>query len=164
MAFPRLRPFLSVCACHVCTHLLVGIARYTRSSPLDSYYTIAIASTSAEDSLLRCTALQLWGPVSPSTANQGLANAVFGIYEETGKSNTYINNKVIPYPFPVGSGGAREAPLQSALADGFHASGSFIGPTLIGNTFINMGDDGIAIHGRYYLVVRVSHPMLTQHH
>ena len=90
--------------------------------------------------------------------------AVFGIYEETGKSNTYINNKVIPYPFPVGSGGMREMPLQSSLADGFHSSGSFIGPTLIGNTFLNMGDDGIAIHGRYYLVVAVSHPMLTQHH
>ncbi|CAL8472258.1 g11800 [Coccomyxa elongata] len=83
---------------------------------------------------------------------------IFGIYEETGKSNTYINNKVIPYPFPVGSGGAREAPLQSALADGFHASGSFIGPTLIGNTFLNMGDDGIAIHGRYYLVVGTDKP------
>ncbi|BDA47298.1 hypothetical protein COCOBI_10-1440 [Coccomyxa sp. Obi] len=83
---------------------------------------------------------------------------IFGIYEETGSRNTYINNKVIPYPFPVGSGGTREAPLQSALADGFHSSGSFVGPTLIGNTFLNMGDDGIAIHGRYYLVVATDKP------
>lgn len=81
--------------------------------------------------------------------------AVFGIYEETGAGNVYINNKVVPYPGPVGSGGAREAPLQSSLADGFHSSGSFRGPTLIQNTFTNMGDDGIAIHGRYYLVVGV---------
>lgn len=38
---------------------------------------------------------------------------------------------------------------------GFHASTSFIGPNLINNTFLNNGDDGIAIHGRYYLVVAV---------
>ena len=38
---------------------------------------------------------------------------------------------------------------------GFHASTSFVGPTLINNTFSNNGDDGIAIHGRYYLVVAV---------
>ena len=88
--------------------------------------------------------------------DRGEVCAVFGIYEETGKRNTYINNKVVPYPFPVGSGGAREAPLQSSLADGFHSSGSFTGPTLIGNTFTNMGDDGIAIHGHFYLVVGVS--------
>ena len=30
-----------------------------------------------------------------------------------------------------------------------------MGPTLINNTFSNNGDDGIAIHGRYYLVVAV---------
>lgn len=38
---------------------------------------------------------------------------------------------------------------------GFHASTSFLGPTLINNTFLNTGDDGIAIHGRYYLVIAV---------
>ena len=31
-----------------------------------------------------------------------------------------------------------------------------MGPKLINNTLLNMGDDGIAIHGRYYLVVAVS--------
>lgn len=40
----------------------------------------------------------------------------------------------------------------------FHASTSFVGPTLINNTFLNSGDDGIAIHGRYYLVVAVCDP------
>ncbi len=34
-----------------------------------------------------------------------------------------------------------------------------MGPTLINNFFTNMGDDGIAIHGHYYLIVGVrSHP------
>ena len=46
------------------------------------------------------------------------ASAVFGIYEETGYNNTYINNRIIPYPSPVGSGGAQQAPLQSSTADG----------------------------------------------
>lgn len=55
----------------------------------------------------------------------------------------------------MGSGGAQEAPLQSSTADGFHSSGSFQGPTLINNLFTNMGDDGIAIHGKFYLVVGV---------
>jgi hypothetical protein len=81
--------------------------------------------------------------------------AVFGFYEETGTNNTYIGNNVIPYPYPVGSGGMQQAPLQSSLADGFHAGSAFEGPTLIGNTFIQTGDDGIAIHGHYYLVVGV---------
>lgn len=47
-----------------------------------------------------------------------IACAVFGIYEETGTNNTYINNQIIPYPGPVGSGGAQQAPLQSSTADG----------------------------------------------
>ncbi len=81
--------------------------------------------------------------------------AVFGIYEETGRGNAYIGNTIEPYPYPVGAGGAQQAPLQSSTADGFHSSGSFQGPTLINNYFTNMGDDGIAVHGRYYLVVAV---------
>ena len=47
---------------------------------------------------------------------------------------------------------------------GFHASTSFMGPTLINNTILNTGDDGIAIHGRYYLVVAVHTPGPTSHH
>lgn len=43
---------------------------------------------------------------------------MYGIYEETGNNNTYINNSFIPYPNPVGNGGAQEAPLQSCTADG----------------------------------------------
>ena len=89
------------------------------------------------------------------TFEEGMWCAVFAFYEETGRANTYIGNTAAPYPFPVGSGGSAEAPLQSALADGFHSSGSFVGPTLINNFFTNLGDDGIAIHGHYYLVVAV---------
>lgn len=100
-------------------------------------------------------------PCCPFTCEHAW-RAVFGFYEETGTRNTYINNRVVPYPGAVGSGGAREAPLQSALADGFHAGSGFQGPTLIGNTFLNMGDDGIAIHGHFYLVVGVGFIPLLQ--
>ena len=43
---------------------------------------------------------------------------MYGIYEETGNNNSYIRNQFIPYPYPVGNGGAQQAPLQSATADG----------------------------------------------
>lgn len=46
--------------------------------------------------------------------------------------------------------------MLGCLLAAFHASTAFTGPTLINNTFLNSGDDGIAIHGRYYLVVAVS--------
>ena len=47
---------------------------------------------------------------------------------------------------------------------GFHASTSIQGPTLINNTFLNSGDDGIAIHGRYYLVVAVGPSHMSAMH
>ena len=47
-----------------------------------------------------------------------LFGAVYGIYEETGNNNTYLRNQIIPYPYPIGNGGAQQAPLQSSTADG----------------------------------------------
>ena len=100
-------------------------------------------------------------PVSAAahcTSSPWVRRAVFAFFEDTGRANAYIGNTIAPYPLPVGSGGAAQAPLQSSSADGFHASNAFIGPTLVNNLFANMGDDGIAIHGHYYLVVAVRAP------
>ena len=67
----------------------------------------------------RCLEHAVWIAMHMLTCIHGLlAFAVFGFYEETGYNNTYINNQIIPYPNPVGSGGAQQAPLQSSLADG----------------------------------------------
>ncbi len=67
----------------------------------------------------------------------------------------YLNNTLVPWPEPVG---ANKLPvLLASNADGIHSLGASLGPTIVGNTLANSGDDAIAIHGLYFTVAKVSH-------
>jgi hypothetical protein len=73
----------------------------------------------------------------------------FGFLESRGSGNTYVNLSIrLPDPPP----GAATRPLLSTSADGFHSSGTRVGPTILGCSFTGMDDDGIAIHGSLMLV------------
>ena len=74
-----------------------------------------------------------------------------------------MNNTLKPWPEPVGP---KKLPvLLSGNADGIHSIGASTGPRIIGNTISNNGDDGVAIHGLYFLVAKVGNtPAVTLHH
>ena len=67
----------------------------------------------------------------------------------------YLNNTLVPWPEPVGSN--KLPVLLASNADGIHSLGASLGPTVIGNTLANSGDDAIAIHGLYFTVAKVDH-------
>lgn len=80
-----------------------------------------------------------------------LASAGFGIHEhDSPEQNKYTNIRLTPGPKP--SGAARERILASS-ADGFHSTNARVGPWIERSLFEKMGDDGIAIHGVYSLVM-----------
>eukprot|EP01043_Picozoa_sp_COSAG02_P018434 COSAG02_NODE_861_length_16429_cov_75.930680_5_plen_642_part_00 len=76
----------------------------------------------------------------------------FGFFEDSGgfSSNTFSRCKILPPPKPAG---ALHAPVLSTAADGLHSSQTRQGPRVQECRFERMGDDGIAIHGTYELVV-----------
>lgn len=75
----------------------------------------------------------------------------FGILESGGEgANTYRRVRITPGPTPEG---AKEARLRSICDDGIHCSTSRVGPTIEDCLIERHGDDGIAIHGSYHLVL-----------
>ena len=69
----------------------------------------------------------------------------------------FLNNTLVPWPEPVG---ADNMPvLLASNADGIHSLGASQGPHIIGNTIANAGDDAITIHGLYFIVAKVGHPL-----
>lgn len=66
-------------------------------------------------------------------------------------NNTFLRPHILRPPPPVG---ASEAPLMSLSADGFHSAGVPWGPHIDGAYFEGFGDDGVAIHGAYDVVVQ----------
>jgi hypothetical protein len=77
----------------------------------------------------------------------------FGYFETGGGSNSWSDIS-ITYPEPPTGGAA--SPLLSTSADGFHSSGTRVGPRITRASFEGMDDDGIAIHGNIRLVTDVS--------
>ena len=76
----------------------------------------------------------------------------FGLFEDGGGSlpNKFSRCSILP---PPRSSGAVHAPVLSTAADGLHSSQATRGPIIESCSFQRMGDDGIAIHGAYQLVV-----------
>jgi multisubunit Na+/H+ antiporter MnhF subunit len=76
----------------------------------------------------------------------------FGFFEDGGgsSSNKFLRCRILPPPTPAG---AVHAPVLSTAADGLHSSHASFGPIVENCIFERMGDDGIAIHGSYLLVV-----------
>ncbi len=65
----------------------------------------------------------------------------------------YLDNTLSPYPGRIGDGS--QAALLASNGDGIHSVGATLGPLVAGNTLVNMGDDGITVHGVFFLVVQV---------
>lgn len=65
----------------------------------------------------------------------------------------YLDNTLSPYPGRIGDG--LQAALLSSVGDGIHSVGATMGPLVRGNTLLNMGDDGITVHGIFFLVAQV---------
>ena len=83
-----------------------------------------------------------------------LQNAGFAAFFETGGggANTYEGCRVMPGPRPEG---APEDQLVGCGADGFHSTGTKIGPTIDRCSWEGLlHDDCIAIHGSFTKVVR----------
>jgi hypothetical protein len=77
--------------------------------------------------------------------------AAFAVVEAGGEGLNHYRITVKPGPRPPG---ARSDPLLSSSADAFHSVGVRRGPVLEDCHFEAMGDDGIAIHGTYSLVLQ----------
>lgn len=75
----------------------------------------------------------------------------FGVIEDRGEANRYENFRIVPGPKPAGATRQR---IRSTCADGFHSNGSTIGPTLKNCRIESTGDDAIAIHGKYFEVLK----------
>ena len=70
-----------------------------------------------------------------------------------------MDNTLMPYPGRIGNG--EQAALLSSSGDGIHSLGATYGPLISGNTLLNMGDDGITVHGLFFLVVKVGRFAMT---
>ncbi len=75
-----------------------------------------------------------------------------GIQEAGGEGGNHYSYTVTRGPAPEG---ATKRPLLSAGCDAFHSSGVKKGPVVADCTFEYQGDDGVAIHGGYDVVVTV---------
>ncbi len=75
----------------------------------------------------------------------------FGVIEDKGEANRYGNFRIVPGPKPAGATRAR---IRSTCADGFHSNGATVGPTLEDCRIESTGDDAIAIHGKYFEVLK----------
>jgi hypothetical protein len=76
--------------------------------------------------------------------------ASFAVFESGGAGGNRYRLTVTRGPRPQG---AQTDPLFSSTADAFHSAGVRRGPILEDCHFESMGDDGIAIHGVYSLVL-----------
>ncbi len=76
----------------------------------------------------------------------------FCVHENQGDGRNYYSYDV-KYPAPPR--GATEKPLLASNFDAFHSTSMRHGPTLENCHFEGMGDDGIAIQGKYALVEEV---------
>ncbi|MBN8215146.1 MAG: right-handed parallel beta-helix repeat-containing protein [Spirochaetes bacterium] len=74
----------------------------------------------------------------------------FAVLETDGERNAYLGVRITPGPPPPG---ATEARLMANLADGIHSISSRIGPRVEGCLIEGHSDDGVAIHGKYALVL-----------
>ena len=65
-----------------------------------------------------------------------------------------LDNTLAPYPGQIGNG--EQAALLASNGDGIHSLGASFGPLIRGNKLVNMGDDGITVHGLFFLVIKAS--------
>ena len=77
----------------------------------------------------------------------------FCYYEGGGGGNRYRDDSIVYPPRPPG---ATVPPLRASNADGLHSNFTRLGPIVEGCHFEGMGDDGIAIHGWYAMLRRVT--------
>ena len=84
--------------------------------------------------------------------------AAFAVYEAGGEGSNHYRFTVKPGPRPPQ---AASDPLLSSGADAFHSVDVRRGPVLEGCHFEAMGDDGIAIHGTYSLVLEAERNRLV---
>ena len=70
-----------------------------------------------------------------------------------------LDNTLTPYPGQIGNG--EQAALLASNGDGIHSLGASFGPLIKGNKLVNLGDDGITVHGLFFLVIKVSGVRLT---
>ena len=73
----------------------------------------------------------------------------------------FLDNTLSPYPGQIGDGA--QSALLASNGDGIHSLGATLGPCVRGNTLVNMGDDGITVHGLFFLVAAVRalcHPIM----
>ena len=68
----------------------------------------------------------------------------------------FLDNTLSPYPGQIGDGS--QSALIASNGDGIHSISATLGPLVRGNTLVNMGDDGITVHGLFFLVVAVRPP------
>ncbi len=81
------------------------------------------------------------------------------LFETSGGSNRYLACVVEPGPLPAG---ASEPPICGCGADGFHSTGTSVGPDIEGCEFRGVfHDDNIAIHGSFHNVEAVDGTVLT---
>lgn len=78
------------------------------------------------------------------------SSAGFSFFETKGSENTYRELKLTPGPRHLLASRPR---LRTCGADGFHSSGTRIGPKVSNSLFERMGDDGMAIHGPWGVVI-----------
>lgn len=78
-----------------------------------------------------------------------------GIQEAGGAGKSRFSYRVTPGAPPAGASAPR---LISTCADAFHSAGVQHGPLVEGCLFERMGDDGVAIHGAYGIVMGAEEP------
>ncbi|HEY3329624.1 MAG TPA: right-handed parallel beta-helix repeat-containing protein [Capsulimonadaceae bacterium] len=106
------------------------------------------------------TDIRLWNCSHITLSSLTLRNANgFCIHEAFGEGYDKFENITVTYgPTPPG---ATEPPLLSANADAFHSSTIRHGPIVENCLFEGMGDDGVAIHGRYVVAMESSGNTVT---
>lgn len=77
----------------------------------------------------------------------------FAVLEKNGAGNAYLRCQIKPGPAPVGASVQR---LRANMADGIHSIASRVGPKIDGCLITAQGDDGVAIHGQYAVVIDVT--------
>ena len=87
------------------------------------------------------------------------AGAGIGIQEASGDGdNVYRGVRIMPGPAPETPSGPGVPRLVSTCADGIHSSYMHHGPLVEGCEFAAMGDDAVAIHGTYAVVIEYDSP------
>ena len=83
---------------------------------------------------------------------------VFAILESRGGPNQYLGVHVVLGPTPPG---ATEPRLKTSTADGIHSVSAVVGPVVENCVLENLGDDGVAIHGKFGTVLSGQGTLLT---